>query len=241
VGSYFGLGRDTGAMLLGRTPGDRIAYWLAGAIGQPVTLGGDPSAGIAVRDGLVLARVEWRPFGRVPDLEVPYADGPVPLAIAIGINGYYGQLVRSIARFDPITAQLDTVQPGTYRDLVGGADVRLVWDRVSAAAEVDVGRREPRSSPAPAYGGLSASLQFGVFVYRRLLQLAVRGEYLNPSFDRPRAQLGIAEAMLSVYPLGSHLAVLLRYALAYQGPDNALVMIPPGWLHLVTLQVQAYF
>src|SRR5262249_36352911 len=94
LGEYFSLGRDSGVMLLGSLPDDGWSAWLSVVVGQPVTLADDTE----IRDGLGVARLQWAPDGPVPEEESPYADGPVPFSWAVGIDGYYGRVVRSALR-----------------------------------------------------------------------------------------------------------------------------------------------
>ncbi|UJR82473.1 OprO/OprP family phosphate-selective porin [Sandaracinus amylolyticus] len=234
---YFALGRDTGVMVYGATEDSVFSYWVALGVGRPVTLTEDDE----IRDALVVARVVWQPLGAVPEHESPYADGEVPPALALGVGGFFGRLVRSVARFDNSTATFGSTLAGQFEEGSFSVDAIFVAGPVSAQVELDAGHRTPVDPAGAGYWALALIGQVGVFVVGHVLQVALRGSYLDPSEQSADDLFAAGEVELALYPWGVHAALLARYGVGHHGTNTTFLDAPAGWGHIGTLQLQAYF
>jgi len=241
VGSFFGLGRDAGAMVEGHTAEDHYGYWLTLVLGNPVALTGD----VKIRDALGVARFQLQPVGKVPEHQAPYSGGDVGRAVAIGVSGYAGRLVRSTTRYDSFNGDFGTDVIGRFAQGVGSVDLRYVEGRLSMLAEIDGGWRKQIDNAPPNAQGLWAvtgTAQAGVFVYSHILELATRWSVLDPDLSTGGDLFGAGELEVAAYPFGSHAAALLRYGLARQSrAGDPITTLGQEWIHVGTLQLETFF
>ena len=238
--SYWALGRDTGAQVFGGRPDGRFRYRAGVTIGDQVTL---TEQAIDIRSGVGFAQLHWNPQGPLPYHEAPYALGDVPFRFSLVAGGYYGEMIRALTRLDIGNAIIDVTAPRQVRDGAGNVHLRLFSGPWTVAAEVDLGRRkELDGGEEGSATGLAAVARVSCFVWRHVLQLGVRGQFLDPDFSVRADQVSVGEVMMGVYPVGLVFSAQLRYALVHHGHGGgAWVLIPEGVTHFVTLQLNLRF
>lgn len=246
VAGYFWPGRDKGITLKGVLPGGKLEYYAG-------LYSGSPARQITVISGnyLTLARLTWNPFGAMGATEYPYIssdDQPTPLRASFSLQGWASKINAGRENFNPATFRLDVTPSGvTSENLAAGADVFLQGERFALLAEGFARRTDPGADDGldpGAHTSIGAWAQVGVLVYEKLLDVALRFNWLDPSEDLVDDQAIAAEAQVVYYIDVDRLNLHLRYGLGHQASpgDDALqgVTLPiatPGTYNVFTLQL----
>jgi hypothetical protein len=176
-------------------------------------------------------------------------DGPVPFRFSFTLQGSYGRVNPNGVGFNP-SAILQLFQQGERTYGTGGVDLLIQWHRFQLFGEFYGRRVEPLDVPTAPFTQYGAWAQAHYTFWRRALDAALRFDWIDPSTTLPNDQFFSGEAQVAWYIYGTSLALRLRYGFAHQddpGPAPAAdpmflntVGLPtsPGWLHILTLQIQ---
>jgi hypothetical protein len=240
VSAYFWTNRDRGVQLYGETP--YLDYYVSLTAGstltQPVSTTGN-------------GRLSINPLGPMGPTEMPWVatDGPVPFRFSIGLQGSYGRVNPNGVGFNPDTFFVLN-QQGERDSALGGADLLVQWWRFGFFSEFYARHLAPRDGVTPAFEQYGWWAQAHVTFFRRILDLAARFDWINPSSGLAHDRFLAGEAQLAWFIWGTTLALRLRYAVAHQQDPGAApatnpallgtvsLPIPPGTEHLATFQVQ---
>jgi hypothetical protein len=244
VSDYFWTGRDRGVRLAGETP--YVDYYASFTAGTTLTQTVSTTGNFQL-----IGRVSVNPLGAVGSSEMPYVtdDGPVPFRFSVGVQGAWGRVNPNGVGFNP-DAFLQQTQQGERDQAIGGADLLVQWGRFGLFGELYARHVAPRDVLTPSFDQFGAWAQAHVTFFRRILDLAARFDWINPSTNLSNDHFLAGEAQLAWFIFGPTLALRLRYGVAHQqdpGPAPAAdptlyttvgLPIPPGTEHLVTLQLQ---
>ena len=241
---YFWTGRDRGVQLIGET--NYIDYYASFTAGTTLT-----QTSTVPGNFQVIGRVDINPLGRMGTTEMPWvaSDDPVPFRFSFALQGAYGRVNPNGVGFNS-TAFLVLKQQGERTQGIGAVDLLVQWKRFGFFGELYGRRIEPRDVPTLPFTQFGGWAQAHYTFYRRILDAAVRFDWINPNTSLANAQLFAGEAQLAWFIVGTSLALRLRYGVAKQqdpGPAPAAdpeflttvgLPIPPQTEHLITLQVQ---
>jgi hypothetical protein len=244
VSTYFWTNRDRGVLLFGETNYiDYYASFTAGStLTQPVATTGNFQ---------LVGRASLNPLGALLPTEMPWVatDGPVPFRFSIGLQGSFGRVNPNGVGFNP-DAFFTLTQQGERDSALGGADLLVQWGRFGFFSEFYARHIEPRDMVTPSFEQYGFWAQAHVTFFRRILDLAARFDWIDPSSNLTNDRFVAGEAQLAWFVYGTTLALRLRYGVANQldpGPAPVTIPdllttvglpIPPGTEQLVTLQVQ---
>ena len=247
VADYFWSGRDKGATIFGATTDQVFDYAVGAYLGSPLRQF-EPIHG----NYLFVGRVGLNPLGPVGS-EFAYTDAakPAPVRLALGANGYASKATSSVENFNPSTFKFETTVTGeTTINQAGGADVFLVTPRVVSLVEGYVRRTDPGKG-APKYTSAGGFAQVGVLLYERELDASVRFSLADVNLDKSNDVGYGIEACGTWYLHAPQVFFKARYAFGHQQlpasvstndagqmfSGGAPLIIPPGSVHVVTLQV----
>jgi hypothetical protein len=239
VAQYFWGGRDKGVTAYGSLGADRVDYFAG-------LYGGSPLRQFTTIAGnyVVDARLTISPLGKTRDAEFAYvlAETPAPPRPSFTLQGYYGKIQSATENFDADTFNFKTTATGmTTRQAAAGADFLLQASRVVLLGEGYARRTTPPMGAA--YTSVGAWGQIGVLVVPRMLDVAVRLSWANPSTSLSDDRLLIGEAQVATYVQAPTLIVKLRYGYGdQQSPGMAAlgpVTLPAtaGRTQVITLQL----
>ncbi|HXU68643.1 MAG TPA: hypothetical protein VN947_04900 [Polyangia bacterium] len=244
VSAYFWTNRDRGVQLFGETSYlDYYASFTAGtSLTQVVSTTGNFQ---------LVGRVSLNPLGALGKTEMPFvaSEEPVPLRFSVGLQGSWGRVNPNGVGFNPDTF-FTLNQQGERDSALGGADLLAQWWRFGFFSEFYARHIEPRDGLTPSFEQYGFWAQGHVTFFRRILDLAARFDWIDPSHTLANDRFLAGEVQLAWFIYGPTLALRLRYAIAHQqnpGPAPAALPdllttvglpIPPGTEQLVTLQVQ---
>jgi hypothetical protein len=241
---YFWTGRDRGVQLFGETEYiDWYASFTAGTTLTQVT----PIPGNFQLQG----RVSINPLGAVGPTEIPWiaTDKPVPFRFSFTLQGSWGRVNPNGIGFNP-SDFLQLTQQGERNYGTGAADLLVQWQRLGVFGEFYGRRVDPRDVPTPAFTQWGAWAQVHYTFWKRALDGALRFDWIRPSSSLANDDFYSGEAMVAWYIYSTTLALRVRYGFAHQADPGAApaadpmllntVGLPtsPGWLHLLTLQLQ---
>jgi hypothetical protein len=251
VADYFWTGRDKGATLQGAFADHLIEYWAGAYLGMPLrqfdTIKGNY---------VFIARLAVNPQGTTGNTEFAYAenadkDEPAKLATSFAIQGYSSKVIPGTQNFNPQTFKFVTT-PGTTAVLNSGvaADAYLQSSSVMAQAEGYFRRTTPHEGLAD-YSSVGAWAHVGVLVYKRALDVGIRGSWANVNVTNDGAKgVFLAGEVISTWYIHTpNLALKLRYGYAdQQGPADgsssiggAPLILSPGNVHVLTSQFNLTF
>jgi hypothetical protein len=244
VAGYFSTGRDKGVTVEGAPFGGRLEYFAG-------IYSGSPLRQITVIDGnyVALARVTVSPLGRVGRTEYPYAvEARTPFRPSFSLQGYASKVALAPENFDASTFSFKVGTPNgaPTKQAAGGADVLVEGGRLVFFGEGFVRRTDPGADAngvdAPSYTSWGAWAQVGVLIYAKLIDAALRFEYLDPSISLSRDRFISGEVEASCYIDAPRLVLRARYAHADQASpaDAGSVVLPvstPGKYDVFTLQL----
>jgi hypothetical protein len=244
VADYFWTGRDRGAELFGESR--YVDYFASFTAGTTLTQVITPPGNFQV-----IGRVAIKPLGNVGATEMPYVrtGEPVPLRFSVAVQGAYGRVNPNEVGFNP-DGFYQRMQQGERTQAIGGVDLLAQWGRVGLFGEAYWRRVEPRDGLTPSFDQWGAWAQAHVTFFPRILDFAVRFDWIDPSTTLANDRFVSGEAQLAWFIFVPALALRLRYGVANQEdpgpapPTNRNLLttvglpIPPGTEHLATLQLQ---
>lgn len=244
VASYFWSGRDKGLTLFGSLVDRKVDWSLGAYLGLPLRRF-TPVRG----NYLFVARVAVNPMGALEQSEVPYASPDAPRTrYSIGVSAYTAKQDRAVENLNPSTFMFDTVPDGrrTVNHTVG-VDVAVQTSRFSFLGEGYFRYNDARNQSSH-FAQAGAFAQAGVMVFRRDLDVALRGSWADVNLDVDNTRTLAGEVSSTYYVHGPMLALKLRYGLVDQvGVGNgatagpAELPITPGRFHILTLQLTTAF
>ena len=241
---YFWTGRDRGVQLFGET--HYIDWYTSITAGTTLT-----NTTTVPGNFQLQGRVSINPIGPVGPTEMPWiaTDKPVPFRFSFTLQGAWGRVNPNGVGFN--NESFLVLTPQGERDYgTGAVDFLIQWQRFGFFAEAYGRRVSPRDVPTAPFTQWGAWAQVHYTFWRRNLDGALRYDWIQASASLPSSDFHAGEAQLAWFIYGTSLAVRLRYGVAHQadpGPAPAAdpmflttVGLPtsPGWLHLVTLQLQ---
>jgi hypothetical protein len=245
---YFWPGRDKGIQIFGE--GDYLWYYVGffggSGLRQTFTTPGNFQT---------MARITVNPLGPMGWGEIPYAmtDGEVPFRVSASLQGYWGKVVPSSLGFNSSNGFYQRSEgPERFHGLLA-ADVMLQWDRFGFLSEVYGRRVESTTTSTEPFWQAGVWAQANYTFYKRVLDFAVRGNWIDPSTSLSNDVFVAGEALLTWFVKAPYFILRLRYAVGHQespGPAPAnspelfdVLSLPfqPGTGHQVTLQASAYF
>ena len=241
---YFWTGRDRGVQLFGET--HYIDWYTSITAGTTLT-----NTTTVPGNFQLQGRVSINPIGPVGPTEMPWiaTDKPVPFRFSFTLQGAWGRVNPNGVGFN--NESFLVLTPQGERDYgTGAVDFLIQWQRLGFFAEAYGRRVSPRDVPTAPFTQWGAWAQVHYTFWRRNLDGALRYDWIQASASLPSSDFHAGEAQLAWFIYGTSLAVRLRYGVAHQadpGPAPAAdpmflttVGLPtsPGWLHLVTLQLQ---
>jgi hypothetical protein len=246
VAEYFWTGRDKGVTAWGLLADKRFEYYAGLYSGSPLrqfqTIPGNY---------VVEGRISFNPLGAPAGTEFPYiTEESVPFRPSISLQAYYGRVQLAQENFNPSTFRFDVMATGqTRQQTCGVADLWLQARRFVFLAEGYVRRTDPDEGvPEDSYTSVGVWGQVGVLLIRNL-DLAFRGNWLNPSTTLANDRFASGEVQLAYYVTHSPaLVVKLRYGFGNQqspgmealGPV-ALFTSTAGDIHIGTIQLNLAF
>lgn len=233
VNTKFRADRDTGAMIFGATKKGTLDYWLGAFNGNGIDKGGNDDTTM-----MGIARVAVNPFRAMPYNETPSLLGPVPLGMAIGINGVADRAHPTKNVTDPATGTTSTVALPAETRLTGGADLAIAYKTFTFLGEAFTKMVDPDGSGQRtfSYGGYA---QAGVFAIPKRLEIAVRGGWMDPNRSKDKDTESNFEGLVTGYFVGNHLKVGARYTMIRSEAKTA-DGLAPGVNHRVLLQSQLW-
>jgi hypothetical protein len=176
-------------------------------------------------------------------------DGPVPFRFSFTLQGSWGRVNPNGVGFN--SQSFFVLTPQGERDYgTGATDLLIQWQRLQVFGEFYGRHVSPRDVPTAPFTQYGAWAQAHYTFWRRALDGALRFDWILPSSSLARSDFFSGEAQLAWFIYGNSLALRLRYGFAHQGDPGPApaadpmflttvgLPITPGWLHLVTLQVQ---
>ena len=241
---YFWTGRDRGVQLFGET---NFIDWYASITAGTTLTQTTPIPGNFQLQG----RVSINPLGAVGPTEIPWiaTDGPVPFRFSFTLQGSWGRVNPNGVGFNS-SDFLVLNQQGERDYGTGGVDLLIQWRRFGFFGEFYGRRISPRDLPTPSFTQYGAWAQAHYTFWRRALDAAVRFDWIQPSASLANDDFFSGETQLAWFIYSTTLALRLRYGFAHQADPGAApandpmffttVGLPtsPGWLHLITLQIQ---
>jgi hypothetical protein len=246
VAEYFWTGRDKGVTAWGMVADSHLEYYAGLYSGSPLRQFTSIQGNYVVE-----GRLSWNPLGAPGSTEFPYiSDEASPLRPSVSIQGYYGKVQLAEENFNPSTFRFDPKATGTTRkQACGVADVWLQGRWFAFLAEGYGRRTDPDEAIAgDAYTSVGVWGQLGVLLVPRTLDLAVRGNWLDPSTELSGDRFISGEIQLAYYVTHSpNLVVKARYGYGDQNSpgEEALGPVPlftrAGKIHIGTLQLNLAF
>ncbi|HEX3905081.1 MAG TPA: hypothetical protein VH853_19760 [Polyangia bacterium] len=236
---YFWSGHDKGATVISLTDAEKVEGYLGIYSGTPLRQFTAVSGNY-----VVLARLTVSPLGPVGGTEYPYiSQSPAPFRFSFTVQGYYGKITSGTENFDANSFQF-TFVPNMNPTKKGttGADLFLQGSRFVVFGEGYFQRIEPSDGSA-RYDAAGVWGQVGVLVVPRWVDVAVRGNWIDPSTSLTNVRTLIGEAQVAYYIHAPILVLKLRYGLAdQQSPGVAalgpvVLPIEPGRSQVLTLQL----
>jgi len=231
VNDAFRQNRDTGAMIFGATGGGRLEYYLGVFNGNGINKANDDTSVMGI------GRVAVNPLRPMTYDETPSLRGPVPVGLAIGLNGTADRAHPMTTTVDPTTGATTTVPAPPETRLRAGVDVAFVWDRFTFLAEGFARQTQPDQGKRKQ--GFGAYAQAGYFVVPKRLELAARGGFIDPDASADSDTQRNFEALVNGYVVGNHLKMGLRYMWLRADAPTA-DGYAAGTSHRVTLQMQLW-
>lgn len=226
VANTFNAGRDTGLMLYGRPFGGALEYYAGVFNGSGINgrIGDTPMP-------MLMGRIAVTPLGSVPYDQTPSLTIDVPAGIMIGADGYYRVRQQDgMPNLEEETASAST-------------DLAVAFGPFSLQSEGFL--RWRRTGPEPWTMAWAVYAQAGIFVFPRVLELAARGSWIDPSTDAGGNFVQAYEAAVNAYfaldgvSYGQHLKLVVAYRFAdARAPFGD---VPMGRSHRVTAQAQLFF
>jgi hypothetical protein len=243
--NYFYPGRDRGVLIYGETPYfDYFTSFTAGTtLTQTISTPGNFQ---------FVGRVMVNPLGKMAPTEMPWvvAEERVPFRFSLTGQGAYGRVNPNGIGFND-DAFLQQTQQGSRDYETVSCDLSLQWQRLGFMGEFYARHVQPRGVPTAPFTQMGAWFQAHVTFFRRILDLGVRFDWIDPSTSLANDRFLSGEVQLAWFIFGTTLALRARYAVADQenpGPappfDPMLfttvgLPLAPGTEHLGTLQLQA--
>ncbi|HWE27830.1 MAG TPA: hypothetical protein VHB97_07500, partial [Polyangia bacterium] len=241
---YFWTGRDRGVQLFGETP--YIDWYTSITAGTTLT-----NTTTVPGNFQFQARVSINPLGAVGPTEMPWivTKGAVPFRLSFTLQGAYGRVNPNGVGFNSDSLLALTPQ-GERTYGTGAADLLIQWHRFGFFSEFYARRISPRDVPTSPFTQYGAWAQAHYTFWRRALDGALRFDWIQASSSLPNSDFYSGEAQVAWFIYSNSLAVRLRYGFAHQGDPGPApatdpmflttvgLPIAPGWLHVVTLQLQ---
>lgn len=244
---YFWTGRDKGITLFGAFAEGKLDYSLGAYVGSPLRQF-QPIRG----NYQLIARIGLSPQGPVGS-EFAYAEGdaPTPTRWAFGVNAVTSKIDPGVENFNPSTFKFDTAPTNvTTLNHAAGFDIFLQSPRVMGLVEGYARRTDPHSAGAD-FTSMGGFAQLGLMLYKRDLDVAVRGTYLDPNLKADHDQAFAIEGGSSWYIHAPWVVVKARYGYGYQrtptegasaqDSGGAKLIAAPGPIHVLTAQINTVF
>jgi hypothetical protein len=247
VAEYFWTGRDKGVTFWGLVAEKRFEYYVGLYSGSPLRQFTTISGNYVVE-----GRVSWNPLGPPGSTEFPYiTEESAPFRPSVSIQGYYGKVQLAEENFNPSSFRFDVTASGTVRTQAAGvADLWLQGKRFSALVEGYGRRTDPEAaSEGDSFTSVGVWGQIGFLLVPHLLDIAVRGNWLDPSTSLDNDRFVSGEVQLALYVTRSpNLVVKLRYGFGNQQSPGKEALGPvtlftatPGDIHVGTAQLNLAF
>lgn len=228
---YFRADRDTGAMVYGKPLEARLEYYVGVFNGNGIDRGGNDDERM-----MYMARLVASPLGAVSQDETPQLGAHTPFRFSIGVNGYLGEATRSADVLDPVTGTTTTTR-SLEESQTFGADLQVRWDTLSLQAEVYY--RATHFADGRENDALGGYAHAAWMFWWPWLEVAARVSVLDTNLATGADLQTVCEGMLSVYGLGNHLKLNLRYSATIQ---EQTTRVPGGTpVHAGTAQLQLMF
>jgi hypothetical protein len=221
---FFRDNRDIGVAAQGTVGRSHFEYYTG--LFSGVTLN-QPATGFHLK---WIGRVAYNVIGGPTYDEVPQFLSPRPV-LSFGLSGSFGSRERA-----PQMGIMPTPPPQTEEVGKVGADFIAAAGPVVASGEAygQVTKVEGGANTW-AVGGFT---QAGVFLWRRYLQLAGRGDVIAPNATSSAGLRAQGAGQLTWYAREHHLQLELRYAYTL---TRATVTVPEARSHAIALQAQLQF
>jgi hypothetical protein len=246
VADYFWTGRDKGITAFGAFAEGKFDYSIGAYVGSPLR-SFQPIRG----NYQFIARLGLSPNGPVGS-EFAYAEGKdeAKFAYAFGINGATSKLDQGTENFNPSTFKFEATPTGvTTVNHTASADFFLQSSHVVGLIEGYVRRTDPHGS-GPDYTSVGGFAQLGVLVYKRDLDVAVRGSWVDVNVDQSHDDAWAIEIGTNYYVHAPWVVFKVRYGYGYQlSPTDqsattsggAPLITAPGPIHVFTGQINTVF
>jgi hypothetical protein len=236
---YFWSGHDKGATLISLTNEEKVEGYLGIYSGTPLRQFTAVSGNY-----VVLARTTVSPFGRIGSTEYPYiSESPAPFRLSLTVQGYYGKITSGTENFDPNSFEFSFMpNMSPTKKATAGADLFLQGSRFMAFAEGYLQRTQPSDGSA-RYDAGGVWGQVGVLLVPRLLDFAVRGNWIDADTSLSNVRTLIGEAQVACYIHPPVLILKLRYGIADQQTPGMTALgsvslpIEAGRSQVLTLQL----
>jgi hypothetical protein len=246
VAEYFWTGRDKGVTLWGLLADKRFEYYAGLYSGSPLrqftTIAGNY---------VVEGRLSWNPLGPPGSTEFPYiSDESSPFRLSVSLQGYTGKIQLAEENFNPSTFRFDATASGTTRrQNCGVADLWLQGRRFAFLVEGYARETDPDLGILDdIYTSVGVWGQLGFLLVPRHLDVAVRGNWLNPSTSLGNDRFVSGEIQLAYYITHSPvLVVKLRYGFGNQHSPGkealgaVALFTAEGDVHVGTAQLNLAF
>jgi hypothetical protein len=248
VANYFWTGRDKGLEVFGES---RIIDYHVGLYADA-----PPSVAVSTPGHFqLIGRATIHPLGPLGSTEMPFvtSEEPVPFRCSFSFQGYWGKVTPTTVGFNPSNGFFTRTEQSERKHAAASADVELQWRRFGFHAEYYARYVEPLDGETARFWQQGFWAQTHVTVYRRVLDVSLRFNWLDPSNQLRNDRFLSGEAQLGWWPVGGCVSLRLRYAIAHQqdpGPAPATnpmlysaVAVPVlrGLGHVITLQASVFF
>ena len=240
---YFWSGHDKGATLISFTDEEKVESYLGLYSGTPLR-----QFTAVAGNYVVLGRVTVSPFGKVGATEYPYiSESPAPFRLSFTLQGYYGKITSGTENFDPDSFEFSfTPSMNPTRRGTAGADLFLQGSQFMAFAEGYFQHIAP-SDGSVRYDAAGLWGEIGVLLVPHWVDVALRGNWIDPSTRLSNVRTLIGEAQVAYYIHAPVLVLKLRYGYADQqtpGPaalGSVSLPIQAGRSQILTLQLNLAF
>jgi hypothetical protein len=228
--AYFRTDRDVGASIFGSLAEKRFDYEVGVFSGGSLPSNPNDRGLVAV-----IGRASFAPLGALAYDENHCKDGDCAFRIAFGANGYYRSLDARETQPDGTVASV-----GVERQGAAGLDFALTWWLFQLQAEVYY-RAKIRGAAAQV-DQMGGYVHASVALIPSWLELAVRGDMIDPNLRGGQDQLFQFSGQLVTYFLGEHSKLWLDYSYRFLDTNAPR---PAGWTnvkqaHQLVLQLQFY-
>lgn len=237
---YFRWGRDDGVMFFGTPMHGKLEYFAGVFNGNGINQPTNQRV-----HGLGVARLGIAPLGAVPYDQTVFLARSQPLRFALAANGYAGRVTPYHQQYDPVSTKPVTVADPDQRNLTGGLDFALFWNRLYFLTEAYYRQRTVFTAGSPTTDSWGMQAQVGYYIAPIHLELQTRFNYVDPNVDVHHDWLATYEGEINYYVAGNHAKLMLHYLHANAGSHFAspgsISTYFPGKQERLMLQAQIFF